>query len=143
MAHDGKDELDAERFRAKASELVKDPDWLEEEVAHWLKKELQRNPKYVYSEREHDALRRITAASTLFEGWGGYTVPELITAASRYTADYDEEGEMFVEQLIASSPTQLRLREMARLVALSRFAGVDLPRFKPAVELYDEEARRV
>lgn len=138
MPLDTEQEREAKRFRAKAIELLNNSDWLEEEVHHWLTKELQRKPGYVYSEREHEALRRITAASTLFEGWGGYTVSELIVAASRFSADFDEEGEEFMNDLEASVPTQLRLREMGRLVALARFAGVDLPSFKPAIELYDE-----
>jgi hypothetical protein len=138
MALDTAQEREAKRFRAKAVELLNDSDWLEDGVRHWLAKELQRPLGYVYSEREHAALRRIAAASTFFAEWGGYDVPELITAASKYAADSDEEDELFLQKLEASQPIQLRLREMGRLVALSRFAGVDLPRFKPAIELYDE-----
>src|ERR1051326_5235843 len=112
MALDIEQERAAQRFRAKANDILKDPEWLEEGVRYWLRDELQRKPDYVYSEREHDALRRIIAASTLFKEWGGYTVSELITATSKYSADYDEEGEEFVNHLTASRPTQLRLREM-------------------------------
>src|SRR2546422_602204 len=135
MARDTKAQREGDWFRARITELLKDPDWLEEEVCHWLRKELQRERDYVYSEREHAALRRIMAASTLFEGWGGCSVLELLAAASRYVADCNEEDEMFIKKLQARPTNKLRLREMGQLVRLSRFAGVDVPRFKPALEL--------
>jgi hypothetical protein len=135
-----KAQRETERFRAQAAELLKDPDWLDEEVQRWLRKELERKPSYNYSEKEHAAMRRIIAASTLFEGWGGYSVSELIVAASRYIADCSSEDEEFLNKLNSSAATKLRLREMGRLVGLARFAGVLLPRFDPEAESYDDAA---
>jgi hypothetical protein len=140
MARPTKGQREADRLRARATELLKDPDWLDEEVQRWLRKELEREQGYIYSEKEHAAMRRIIAASTLFEGLGGYGVPELIVAASKYVADYSYEQEMFVKGLQARRATKLRLGEMHQLIVLCRLAGVDLPRFDPEVEPYDEAA---
>jgi hypothetical protein len=140
MARLTKAQREAERFRAQAAQLLKDPDWLDEEVQRWLKKELEREPDYIYSEKEHAAMQRITAASTLFEGWGDYSVSELIVAPSKYTADCSPEDEEFLDELKSNASTKLRLREMGRLVGLARFAGVPLPRFDPQVEPYDADA---
>jgi|ERR1043166_1350960 hypothetical protein len=140
MARLTKGQREAEYFRTRAAELLQDPDWLDEEVQRWLSKELERERDYIYSEKEHAAMRRIIAASTLFDGWGGYTVPELIVAASKYVADYSYEEEMFVKRLQARGATKLRLGEMHQIVGLCRFAGFDLPRFDPEVEPYDEAA---
>lgn len=140
MARLTKEQRDANHFRARAEELLNDPDWMDEEVQRWLRKELQREPGYIYSEKEHAALRRIIAASTVFEGWDGRTVPELLVTASNYVADCDYEEEMFVKELQARRATKLRLGEMHQLVRLCRVAGLDLPRFDPEVEPYDEAA---
>ena len=72
MARDTKAQREADQFRARIIELLTDSDWLDEGVRHWLQKELQRERGYIYSERERAALNRIVAASTLFDGWGGY-----------------------------------------------------------------------
>lgn len=140
MARLTKEQREAERFRTRAAELLKDPEWLDEEVQNWLRKELERERGYVYSEKEHAAMRRIIAASTLFEGWAGYAVPELIIAASKYVADFSYEEETFVKELQARRATKLRLDEMRQLIRLCQFAGVDLPKFDPEVEPYDEAA---
>ena len=138
MARLTKEQRKANLFRARAEELLKDPDWMDEEVQRWLRKELQREPGYIYSEKEHAALRRIIAASTIFEGWDGRTVPELLVTASNYVADYDYEEEVFIKGLHARRTTKLRLAEMHQLVRLCRFAGLDLPRFDPEVISYQE-----
>jgi hypothetical protein len=140
MARVTKAQREADRFRARAAEVLNDPDWLDEVVQRWLRKELQREPGYIYSEKEHAAMRRIIAASTLFEGWDGYTVLELVAAASRYVADYGYEYEKFVKELQASGRTKLRLGEMRDLVDLCRYAGLDVARFDPEVDSYDEAA---
>jgi hypothetical protein len=140
MARITKAQREANRFRRRAAELLADPDWLEEHVQHWLRKELQREDGYIYSEKEHAALGRIIAASTQFEGWGRYTVLELIAAASRYFTDYSYEDEIFIKELQTSGATKLRLREMGQLVGLARCAGEDVARFDPQVESYDEAA---
>jgi hypothetical protein len=138
MARLTKGQRKSDYFRARAAELLKDPDWLDEEVQRWLRKELERERDYIYSDKEHAALRRIIAASTFFEGWDGYAVPELIVTASKHVAAHSYEGEIFVNGLQAKGVTQLRLGEMHQLVSLCRFAGLDLPRFDPEVEPYDE-----
>jgi hypothetical protein len=140
MARVTKAQREVEWFRARLTELLTDPSWLDEEVQRWLSKELQREPGYVYSEKEHAALLRIIAASRLFEGWGGYSVSELGVAASKYIADRSPEDEEFLSELQITAATKLRRREMGRLVGLARFAGVPLPWFDPEDEPYDEAA---
>src|SRR5271154_1784819 len=101
MARVSKAELRARQFRSQAAEILKDGDWLDEGVRHWLKKQLQRPPDYVYTENEHAALARIVAAGTLFEGWDGYPVPDLLPAACRYKADGNYEDERTLDELEA------------------------------------------
>jgi hypothetical protein len=129
---------ESERFRAQATEILEGADWLDEEVHRWLRKQVNREAGCVYSEREHAALRRIVAASTLFDGWEGYSIRELVVGASSYIADYNEDDGLFLKDRLVRGETQLRLREMGQLVRICRFAGMDLPRFKPAIKAYDE-----
>jgi hypothetical protein len=140
MARVTQAQREAERFRAQAADLLRDPGWLDEEVQRWLRRELEQRPDYIYSEKEHAALRRITAASTLFESWGGYSVSELAVGASQYLADCSYEAEVFIKNLLANGTTKLRLMEMGWLVKLATRAGIPLPPFDPEVESYDEAA---
>jgi hypothetical protein len=133
-----KEQLRAAQFRSRAAELLKDPYWLDEGVRYWLEKELRRPPDYIYTENEHAALARIIAASTMFESWDGYTVPELLDNARGYKANGSYEDEVQLDELKARNPTQLRLREMAHLVGFCRnIAGLQLARFKPEIKNYD------
>jgi hypothetical protein len=78
-------------------------------------------------------------AGTLFEEWDGYSVPELLAAASRYKADGDYEDERLIDQLQEQNATQLRLREMGHLVAFCRnVAGLSLKRFEPNVTAHED-----
>jgi hypothetical protein len=139
MPRVSRERLRADHFRVRAAELLTDSDWLEEEVRGWLQKELQRARDYIYTENEHGALARIVAASTSFDGWDGYTISQLITAACRYKADGDYEDERFLHELRARNPARLRLREMGHLVGLCRsIAGQPLAPFRPEITRYDE-----
>jgi hypothetical protein len=138
MPRFSKERLRADQFRLRAAELLKDSDWLEEGVRRWLRKELQREPNYIFTENEHAALARIVAASTSFDGWDGYSVSELIATAFPYKADGDYEDESFLVELRDRNPAQLRLREMGQLVGFCRsVAGHPLTPFRPEITKYN------
>jgi hypothetical protein len=129
-----KDQIRSSQFRSGAAGILEDPEWLDEGVRHWLKKQIRRDPDYIYTENEHAALRRIIIAGTLFDGWDGYSVPELLAAACRYKADGNHEDEQEIDELQSRSVAQLRLGEMAHLVAFCRnIAGLPLKRFEPVI----------
>jgi hypothetical protein len=138
MARAPNEQIRANEFRLRAAEVLKDPDWLDEGVRHWLQKELDREAGHVYSQNEHAALARIIAAGTLFDGWDGYTVPILLAAAHLYKADGVYEDERLLDEIEARSVTRLRLGEMSRLVGFCRnIAGVPLAPFKPKITTYE------
>ncbi len=139
MPRMSKAQLRAAQFRSRAAEILKDPDWLDEGVRYWLEKELRREPGYMYTENEHAALERVIAASTLFDGWDGRSVPELLDAAFGYKADGAYDEEIMLDELKTRNPTQLRLREMAHLIGFCRnIAGLPLAPFKPRIPRYDD-----
>jgi hypothetical protein len=137
-----KDQIRSSQFRSSCGEILKDPEWLNEGVRHWLEKQIRREPEYIYTENEHAALRRIIVAGTLFDGWDGYAVPELLAAASRYKADGNHEDEQEIDELESRNVAQLRLGEMAHLVAFCRnVAGLPLKRFEPVLTESEDWAR--
>jgi hypothetical protein len=138
MRRVSKAKLRADQFRLRATEVLKDPNWLDEGVRYWLEKQLRRERDYNYTENEHAALARIVAAGTLFDGWDGYSVPELLAAARRYKADGDYEDERVFDQLAARNTTLLRLGEIGHLVGFCRnVAGLPLAPFRPEIARYD------
>jgi hypothetical protein len=58
----------------------------------------------------------------------------------RYAADFSYDDELFLKELEARHPTRLCLDDMRQLIALCRYAGVNLPRFNPEVDTLDEAA---
>jgi hypothetical protein len=138
MQRVSKAKLRTDQFRSRAAELLRDPDWLDDGVRDWLEKQLRRERGYIYTENEHSALARIIMAGTLFDGWDGCSVAELLTTACRYKADGDYEDEKALVELQARNPTQLRLGEMCHLVGFCRnIAGLQLAPFKPVIEIHD------
>jgi hypothetical protein len=141
MPRVSKAQLRADQFRAHAAEVLKDSDWLDDGVRYWLEKQLRRERHHEYTENEHAALARIIAAGTLFDGWDGYSVPELLTAAGRYKADGDYEDERLFDELAARNATMLRLAEMGHLVGFCRnVAGLPSAPFKPEIARYADVA---
>ena len=139
MPRASKKRYGANLFRARVIEILKNPDWLDEGVRSWLQKQSRRPTNYIYTDNEHAALARIVAAGTLFEGWDGYNISELLTAACRFKADGDYEDERILDDLGARNPSQLRLREMGHLVAFCKnIAGLPLAPFKPEIANYDD-----
>jgi hypothetical protein len=120
---------EAERFQLRIVALLEDPhDWLGyEHIRSWLHKLLRRKADEGYTPPERAAVARIIAARTPFEGWGDYTVQELVRAALRYAADFSYDDELFLKELEARHPTRLCLDDMR-------------PRFNPEVDTLDEAA---
>jgi hypothetical protein len=141
MPRVSKEKIRAGQFRARAAEILKDPDWLDEGVRHWLEKQLRRESDHIYTENEHAALARIIVAGTLFDNWDGYSVPELLAAACRYKADGNDEDERVFDEFEVRKVNQLRLGEMGHLVGFCRnVAGLPLAPFKPEIERFDDIA---
>jgi hypothetical protein len=138
MPRVSKAQVRSDQFRSRATAILNDPEWLDEGVRHWLEKQLRRERGYVYTENEHAALARIIAAGTLFNGWDGYSISELLRAACRYKADGDYDDERFFDELVARNATQLRLGEMGHLIGFCRnVAGLSVAPFKPEIAVYD------
>jgi hypothetical protein len=135
-----KQQQETDRFRVHVANLLSEPGWHGYDYVHrWLEKLLKYDLRRPYTEAEREAVDRVVAARTMFEEWGGFSVPELIRAASQYMADYSYEDEIFLKEL--QNETQICLADMRQLVGLCRLAGLDLPRFKPAIEItYDDAA---
>lgn len=142
MARTSKAQSEIDRFRERIIALLEEPhDWLGyEHIDNWLRKLLRRDPGDDYTLAERAAVARIIVARTPFDGWGGYSVAELIAAALRYVADFSYEDELFLHDLNARGVTRLALVDMKQLVGLCRYAGMDLPRFRPEVDTLDEAA---
>ena len=129
-----------DHFRSRIEEtLAQTHGWRGyEDIRHWLQKLLELNRSY--TQLEKDAFARVVAARTPFYEWDGYSVPDLVTEALKYVADMSFEDEEFLTGLKADGATRITLREMGQLVALARFAGVDIVKFKPIVDTYDAAA---
>jgi hypothetical protein len=131
----------AHQFRLHAAELLKGCDWLDVGLRYWLQKQLDRPRDHLFTEIEHNWLAQIIAASTLFDGWDGHTVPELIAVAWRHTAQLDYQTRSQFKVLQGLRRMRLRLAEMELLVRICReTAGVPLAPFRPASERYDAAA---
>lgn len=133
---------ETDEFQARVANVLADSDdWQGYEVhRRWLQKLLGPEHGEVYTPAERAAVGRIAAARTPFEGWGGYSVPELIAAAMKYVADLNYEDELFLKELEARGAIRLRLDDMRYLVGLCRVAGLDLIRFDHAVGPHDDAA---
>jgi hypothetical protein len=121
---------EADEFRRKINSILAEPhSWRGyEDQRYWLQKLLKRGENY-YTEAEREAVARIAFARTPFEGWAGYSVPELVKGALKYAADFGYDDELFLKD--AEGVNQLVIDDMRTLVGLCIFAGMDLPRFKP------------
>lgn len=122
--------------------MLADPnDWHGyESQRRWLQKLLDPEHGDVYTPAGRAAVVRIIAARTPFEGWDGYSVPELIAAAMKYVADLGYEDELFLKELEARSAARLRLGDMGYLIGLCRVTGLDIRRFDRPVDAYDSVA---
>jgi len=141
MPRISKAQSESDRYRLRAARLAAGSSWRGYEAQReWLEKLLRYDPKRHFTEAEREAIDRIAAARTMFEGWGGYSVAELIKAASRYIADFSYEDELFLKELQAEAAEEICLDDMRQLLSLCRLAGLDLPRFRPVIELDGEAA---
>jgi hypothetical protein len=142
MSRMTKAQREADLLRERIIVLLAEPyDWLDyEHIYNWLQKLLKRDRKDGYTPAERAAVARIIVARTPFEEWGGYSVPELIAAALMYMADFSYEDELFLKDIEARRPTRLALVDMKHLVGLCRYAGIEIPRFAPEIDSFDEAA---
>jgi hypothetical protein len=115
--------LEADIFRARVQQLrnLAESDWSDWE-ADWLDEESTRPDDYVYSDKERVILNQLIASATPFEGYNGWSVPDLLKIANRYRPDLDENNEEFVAQLWKRQPRALWVRTLNQLAKLARFS---------------------
>jgi hypothetical protein len=131
----------ADKFRSAVTALLQlpDHDWNDWEY-DWLLSESRRRSDYVYSDKEHAVLDRLRNLAKSFTGYDGYTAAELITIAYQCRFDIDDDACDFLERLHRSNRTELKLRQMRRVVGICRaFAGLDLARDIEPVLIDDYE----
>jgi hypothetical protein len=114
---------DADRFRAQVMSLINEPrtDWSDWEY-DWLQSEARRPEDYVYTERERTILNRLIARARVFTHYSEHSVQEMVQIAYHYRADLDENSEAFVEKVLESKATWLRVREINRLASIVRLS---------------------
>lgn len=120
---------DPKFFRDLANELrcLHHSDWTEWEW-EWLSQMARKSDKYKHSDAERAKLAQIYSFSRLKSSYEGRAVTELVRVCYTYRADLDEDDEAFIIGLYKRQPKSIRIRQMWRLVRLSRFCGLDLPR---------------
>ncbi|MEH2494564.1 hypothetical protein V1294_001043 [Bradyrhizobium sp. AZCC 1678] len=131
MARVSKELREAQLFRQRIDSLVAESHgWRDyEHIRYWLQKLLRRDQDYIYTEAERAAVDRIISARRPYEGWAGYSVPELRRVARTYVADFDYDDELFLDDIDAEGATQLVEGDMRHLVNLCVMSGMDIPRF--------------
>ena len=95
----------------------------------WTESQLRRDRFYLFSENEHAVLaKELSSRMTPCEGWGGYTVDQVVRAALSYRADCSEEDDELLTILQRERPSELPLWLMLRLVGICRqVAGLSVP----------------
>ena len=95
-----REQAKADEFRRIASSLLnlRHNDWNDWEY-EWLHDEVRRRPLYIYTEREHEILDKLSVLSKSFTEFGGYTITELIAIAYPFRFDLDEDDQEFLEKL--------------------------------------------
>jgi hypothetical protein len=131
MARISKARREADLFREKIELLLAEPHgWRNfEDIRYWLQKLLRRDEDYAFTAAEREAVDRVIFARTLFEGWAGYSVPELANEARRYSADFGDDDEQFLEDIEAERATKLVRDDTRHLVSLCIMSGMNIPRF--------------
>ncbi|SDH65484.1 hypothetical protein SAMN05216338_1011166 [Bradyrhizobium sp. Rc2d] len=138
-----KEQRGAEALRLKIDSLLAAPySWRGyEPQRQWLEKLLQRDHSSAgFTPAERDAVARIAYMRTPFEGWDGYSVPELIKGALQYSADYDYDEELLLREIASEQPIALVRDQMRTLIGLCRAGGMDLSPFDARPDKDDGEA---
>jgi hypothetical protein len=122
MAKRSKKLQEADKFRATVNRLRSLGEIFRDWEGDWLDSEAKRRDDYIYTDKERVVLNRIVAAARSFEGYGEYSVAELVRIAYRYKADLDPSGEEFVDRLCRTSTRSLPVRQLCRLVSIARMS---------------------
>jgi hypothetical protein len=94
----------------------------------WAEGQLRRDRFYVYTDREHAVLVNELSQMRPCDGWGGYTVDDLVCAAAAYRADCTEEDDQLLAILQREKPAAMPLWLMLWLVGICRHvAGLPIP----------------
>ncbi|WP_298278527.1 hypothetical protein [uncultured Bradyrhizobium sp.] len=135
MKHTTKALQDAVQLREEIESILADTDgWRGyEEQRRWLRKLLQREIGYSFTENERKAVRKIARARTWFEGWDGCSVQELVREARSHMADFDYDD--FLNEI--EHATRLVRGDMGTLVGLCRMS-MDLLPFGERSEEYED-----
>jgi hypothetical protein len=139
MARISKERRETDQFREKIRSLLAEPHgWRNyEDIRYWLQKLQRRDEDYNYTAAEREAVDRVIFARRLFEGWAGFSVPELARVALKYAADFAYDDELFLKDIEAEQASQLVRDDMRQLVSLCIMSGMDLPRFPSRPSAFD------
>jgi hypothetical protein len=86
----------------------------------WAEGQLRRDRFYVYTDKEHAVLAKELSRMRPSDGWGGYTVDDLVRAAATYRADCTDEDDELLAILQREKPSALPLWLLLRLVGICR-----------------------
>jgi hypothetical protein len=106
----------AHQHRETIERLLADPDPLRSWFLDWAESQLRRDRFYIYSDAEHAVLAKELESMKPVAGFAGYTISELIRAATIYHADCDLEDHEFLDMLTRRQPAALPRWQLLRLV---------------------------
>lgn len=124
---------EADQLREKIKLILAEPEgWRHFEAQRdWLRKLLREDPDYIFTRSQHDAVGKIAFMRTFFEGWDGYTVPELIREAQQGIADFGIEDEKCLNEI--EHATRLTRGMISWLVGVCRVLD-------PSIRPFDQRA---
>ena len=131
MARRGKAQRTLDRaheHRETIERLLANADHLRDWFRDWAESQLRRDRFYIYSDAEHSVLSKELDRMKPHAGFVGYSVSELIDAASAFSTDCDLPDEEFLTKLRTERPSVLPRWQLLRLVGICRHvAGLPLP----------------
>jgi hypothetical protein len=118
----------AHEHREVLERLLANADHLRDWFRDWAESQLGRDRFYIYSDAEHAVLSRELDRMKPLDGFGGYSISELIDAAAAFSSDCDLPDEEFLNRLRAERPKELPRWQLLHLVGICRHvAGLPLP----------------
>jgi hypothetical protein len=118
----------AHEHREALERLLANADHLRDWFRDWAESQLRRDRFYIYSDAEHAVLSKELDRMKPHAGFAGYSISDLIDAATAFSSDYDLPDEEFLNRLRAERPKELPRWQLLHLVGICRHvAGLPLP----------------
>jgi hypothetical protein len=118
----------AHEHREALEQLLATSDRLRDWFRDWAESQLRKDRFYIYSDTEHAVRDKELDRMKPHAGFAGYSIRELINAASAFSRDCDPPDEEFLDKLRAERPVELPRWQLLRLFNICRHvAGLDLP----------------